>query len=157
MHWCLNDSTRHDLVGSIKRTTEAMHRGQEAGSAEPPGAAAPPSPAAPVQLVHTSHMASVIQGNTAVSNPGRRSEVGSIQMARLASLGSMDPQASDQPTLANNQHSTYTKEHAPECMTRGPRPAAPRDPATPPSRSELTHNRLLTASGTKSQMLNQRQ
>jgi hypothetical protein len=33
----------------------------------------------------------------------------------------MDPQTSDQPTLGNGQHSIYTKEHAPECMTRGPR------------------------------------
>jgi hypothetical protein len=33
----------------------------------------------------------------------------------------MDPQTSDQPTLGNGQHSTYTKEHAPEYMTRGPR------------------------------------
>jgi hypothetical protein len=63
----------------------------------------------------------VILGNIAASNPDRRSEVGSIKRARLASLGSMDPQTSDKPTLGNGQHSTYTKEHAPECMTRGPR------------------------------------
>jgi hypothetical protein len=42
MHWRLNDSTRHDRVGSIKRTTEAMHWGHEAGPTKPPGAAAPP-------------------------------------------------------------------------------------------------------------------
>jgi hypothetical protein len=59
--------------------------------------------------------------STAASNPDRRSEVGSIQRARLASLGSMDPQTSDQPTLRNDQHSSYTKEHAPECKTRGTR------------------------------------
>jgi hypothetical protein len=85
------------------------------------GPAEPPSAAAPAQLGQTSHRASVIQGNNAASNPDRRSEVGSIQRTRLASLGSMDPQASDQPTLGNGQHFIYTKEHVPECMTRGPR------------------------------------
>jgi hypothetical protein len=77
--------------------------------------------AAPAQLGQTSHRVSVIQENIASCNPDRRSEVDSIQSTRLASLGSMDPQTSDQPTLGNDQHSTYTKEHAPECMTRGPR------------------------------------
>jgi hypothetical protein len=43
------------------------------------------------------------------------------QRTRLASLGSMDPQTSDQPTLGNGQHFIYTKEHASECMTRRPR------------------------------------
>jgi hypothetical protein len=33
----------------------------------------------------------------------------------------MDPQTNDQLSLGNDQHSIYTKEHAPECMTRGPR------------------------------------
>jgi hypothetical protein len=73
------------------------------------------------QLGQTSHWVSVIQGNIASSNPDQRSEVGSIQSTRLSSLASMDPQTSDQPTLGNDQHSTNTKEHAPECMTRGPR------------------------------------
>jgi hypothetical protein len=128
MHWRSNDSTRHDRVGSVKQTTEVMHREarrqgrpHQPGSAEPPGAVAPPRSAAPAQLGQTSHRASVIQGNTASSNPDRRSEVGSIQRARLASLGSMDPQTSDQPTLGSDQHFIYTKEHAPECMTWGPR------------------------------------
>jgi hypothetical protein len=121
MHWRLNDSTRHDHVGSNKQFTKAMHRGQEAGPAEPPGAATPPRPASPAQLGQTSHKASIIQGNTATSNPDRWSDVGSIQMTRLSSLGSMEPQTSDQPTLGNGQHFIYTKEHALDCMTRGPR------------------------------------
>jgi hypothetical protein len=33
----------------------------------------------------------------------------------------MDPRNSDQPTLGNGQHFIYTKEHATECMTWGPR------------------------------------
>jgi hypothetical protein len=136
-------------VGSIKQSTEAMHQGQEAGPAKPPGAAAPPRPTAPAQLGQTSHRTSV----TTASNPDRRSEVGSIQRTKLASLGSMDSQTSDQP---NGQHFIYTKEHALVCIHEGLGPAAPRDPATPPSCSKPTHNRLLTASGTKSQMLNQR-
>jgi hypothetical protein len=105
-----------------------MHQGQEAGSDAPPRAgrtskkaAAPPRLAAPAQHGQTSHRASVLQGNTATSNPGRRSEVGSIRRTRLVSLGSMDPQTSDQPTLGNDQQFIYTKKHAPECMTRGPR------------------------------------
>jgi hypothetical protein len=63
----------------------------------------------------------VIHGNPASSNPDRRSADGSIQRTRLAPLGSMDPQTSDQPILGNGQHFIYTKEHSPECMTRGPR------------------------------------
>jgi hypothetical protein len=62
-----------------------------------------------------------MQENTTSSNPDQRSEVGSIQRTRLASLASMDPQTSDQPTLGNGQHFIYTKEHAPESVTRGPR------------------------------------
>jgi hypothetical protein len=77
--------------------------------------------ASTAQLGQMSHMASVIHGYNASSDPDRRSEVGSIQRTRWASLGSMDPQTSDQPTLGNVQHSTYTKEHALECMTLGPR------------------------------------
>jgi hypothetical protein len=95
------------------RTTQG--RPHHPGPAEPPGAAAP------AQLGQTSHRASVNQGNIASNNPDRRSEVSSIQRTRLASLGFMNPQTSDQPTLGNDQHSTYIKEHAPECMTRGPR------------------------------------
>jgi hypothetical protein len=114
-------------MGSIKQRIEAMHRVQEAGPphhsglAEPPGTVAPPRPAAPAHLSQTRHRASMIQGNTASSNPDRRSEVGSIQRTRLASHGSMDPQTSDQPTLRNGEHFIYTKEHAAKCMTRGPR------------------------------------
>jgi hypothetical protein len=92
-----------------------MHWGQEAGPATPP------RPAAPTQLGQMSHRASVIQGNNVASNPDRRSEVGSIRRTRLASLGSMDPQTSDQLTLGNDQHFIYTKEHFPEWMTQGPR------------------------------------
>jgi hypothetical protein len=106
-----------------KQYTKARRQGRlhHSGPTEPPGAAAPPRPAAPAQLSQTIHRASVIQGNTASSNPDRRSEVGSIQRTRLATLGSINPQTSDQPTLGNGQHFIYTKEHAPECMTRGPR------------------------------------
>jgi hypothetical protein len=106
-----------------KQCTGAKRQGRlhHQGRAEPPGATAPPRPTAPAQLGQTCHRASVIQGNNATSNPDRRSEVGSIQSTILASLGSMDPQTSDQSTLGNGQHSTYTKEHAPECMTQGPR------------------------------------
>jgi hypothetical protein len=89
--------------------------------AGPPGATALPRPAVPAQLSQTRHRASVIQGNTTSSNTDRRSEVGSIQRIRLASLGSMDPQTNDQPTLGNGQHFIYTKEHAPKCMTWGHR------------------------------------
>jgi hypothetical protein len=78
-------------------------------------------PVAPAQLGQTRHRALIIQGNNTPSNHDQRSEVGSIQRIRLTSLGSMDPQISDEPTLGNRQHFTYTKEQAPECMTRGPR------------------------------------
>jgi hypothetical protein len=100
-----------------KRCTKARRQGRphHSGPAEPPGAAAL------AQLIQTSHRASDIQRNTASSNPDRRSEVGSVQRTRLDSLGSMDPQTSDQPTLGNSQHFIYTKEHALECMTRGPK------------------------------------
>jgi hypothetical protein len=33
----------------------------------------------------------------------------------------MDPQTSDQPTFSNDQHFIHRNEHAPECMTQGPR------------------------------------
>jgi hypothetical protein len=72
-----------------------MHRGQKAGPAEPQGATTPTRPAAPAQLAQTSHQVSVNQRNTAANDPDRRNKVGSIQMMRLASLGSMDPQASE--------------------------------------------------------------
>jgi hypothetical protein len=91
------------------------------GPAEPLGAAAPPRLAAPTQLGQTSRRVSVTQGNTTANNPDRRNKVGSIQRSRLASLGSMDPQTNEQLTLGNDQHFIYTQEHAPECMTWGPR------------------------------------
>jgi hypothetical protein len=99
----------------MKQSTGAMHWGQEVGST------APPRPATPAQIGQTSHNASVTQGNTTADDHDQRNKVGSIQRTRLASIGSMDPQTSDQPTLGNDQHFIYTKEHAPECMTRGPR------------------------------------
>jgi hypothetical protein len=91
-----------------------MHRVQEEepaappGSAEPPGAAAPLRPAAPAQLAQMSHQASVTQGNTIVNDPDRRNKVSSVQRSRLASLGSMDPQTSEQPMWGNVQYYTYT-------------------------------------------------
>jgi hypothetical protein len=87
-----------------------MDQGQEVGpaalpwSAESPDAAAPHRPAAPSQLAQTSHKVSVTKGNTAANDPDRRNKVDSIQRTRLASLGSMDPQTSEQPTWGNNQH-----------------------------------------------------
>ena len=120
MHRLPKDQTRHGRVGSSKHTTGERHRGQEAGPAtspgpaEPPGAAAPLRPAAPAQLAQTSHQASVTQGNTTANDPDRRNKVGLIQRMRLASLGSMDPQASEQPTWGNVQDFIYTLEHDPE-------------------------------------------
>jgi hypothetical protein len=69
----------------------------------------------------------------------------------------MDPQTSDEPTLGNDQHFIYTKEHAPECMTQGPRAGRTGGPAAPPSHNKSTHNSLITTSWTKSQMPDHRQ
>jgi hypothetical protein len=44
-----------------------------------------------------------------------------IQRLRLASLGFMDPLASEQPTCDSIQDFIYPLEHNPEWMTRGPR------------------------------------
>jgi hypothetical protein len=91
-----------------------MHRGQEAGPAAPLGRPHLPNLAkraiGPRSLKGTQLRAILIEGVKSVQ----------IQRTRLDSLGSMDPQTSDQPTLGNNQHFIYTKENAPECMTRGP-------------------------------------
>jgi hypothetical protein len=91
-----------------------MDQGQEAGPAvalgpaEPQGVVAPPRPAALVKLGRASPQASVTRRNTTAKDPDRRNKVGSIHRTRLASLGSMDPQTSDQPTLSNDQHFTNT-------------------------------------------------
>jgi hypothetical protein len=120
MHRLPQDQTHHDRVGSSKRTTGEMHQGQMARLAAPPGlveplgAAAPLRPAAPTQLTQMYHQASVTQGNTATNDPDRRNKIGLIHRMRLASLGSMDPQASEQPTWDNVQDFIYTLEHDPE-------------------------------------------
>jgi hypothetical protein len=103
MHQLPKDRTHHDHAGSSKHTIGEQHRSQEAGSATPPGPAKPPGPAAPAQLAQTCHQASATQGNTAANDPDQRSKVGLIQRLRLASLGSKDPQASEQPTCENIQ------------------------------------------------------
>jgi hypothetical protein len=121
VHKLPKDQTHHDHVRSSKHTTGKQHMGQEAGSAAPPGLAEPPGPAAHARLAQTCHQASVTQGNTARNDPDQRNKVGLIQMLRLASLGSMDPQASEQPTCYNIQDFIYPLEHNPEWMTRGPR------------------------------------
>jgi hypothetical protein len=114
MHRLPKDQSRHDRVGSSKHTTGEMHWGQEVGPiappglAEPLGAATPLRPAALAQLAQMSHQASITQGNTAVNDPDRRNKVGSIRRSRLASLGSMDLQTSEQQMWGNVQDFVYT-------------------------------------------------
>jgi hypothetical protein len=117
----------HDRVGSRNHTTGEMHRGQEAGPAEPP------RPAAPVLHTQMCHQASVTPGSTGRNDPDRENKVGLIQRLRLASLGSKNPQASEQPTWDSIQDFIYPLEHDPKWMTGGPGLAAPRGLAAPPS------------------------
>jgi hypothetical protein len=92
---------------------QTIHRRDALGPGGRAGRTCPTWPNEPQGLSHSR--------NTATGNPDQRSKVGSIQRTRLTPLGSMDPQTSEQPTLGNDQHFIYTKEHAPECMTRGPK------------------------------------
>jgi hypothetical protein len=127
---------------------ETHHR--RAAQGPEAGPVATLGPATPARLAQTCHQAPVTSESTARNDPDRRNKVSLIQRLRLASLGFMDAQSSEQSTCDNIQDFIYPPEHDPEWMTRGPGPAAPRGPTAPPSRSQPTHNRLLTASGTKS-------
>jgi hypothetical protein len=157
MHQLPKDQTHHDRAGSSKHTTGEQHRSQELGPTaplgpvEPLGLAAPLGPAARAQLAQTCHQASVTQRNTTANDPDRRNKVSLIQRLRLASLGSMDPQASEQPMCDNIQGFIYPLEHVQSGWQGGPGLTTRRGPATPPLLSKPTHNHLLTASGTKSQ------
>jgi hypothetical protein len=111
----------HDHVGSSEHTTDELHRDQEAGPAAPLGPAEPPGPTAPAQHIQVCHQASVTLGSTARNDPDQGNKVGLIQRLRLASLGFVDPQASEQPTWDNIQEFIYPLEHISKWMTRGPR------------------------------------
>jgi hypothetical protein len=57
------------------------------------------------------HQASVTEGNTATNDPDQRNKFGLIQRRRLASLGPIDPQASEQSMWGNILDFIYTLEH----------------------------------------------
>jgi hypothetical protein len=93
-------------------TTGAMDQGQEVGPAASPGTAeppaAPPRPAAPAKHAQTSPPGLSHSREHRCEWSWSRNKVGSIQRSRLASLGSMDPQTSEQLTWGNVQHLIYT-------------------------------------------------
>jgi hypothetical protein len=115
VHQLPKDQNHHDHFGSSKHTTGELHRGQEAGPAASLG------PAAPSQHIQMCHQASVTPGSTTRNDLDRGNKVGLIQRLRLASLGFMDPQASEQPTWDNIQDFINSLEHDPKWITRGPR------------------------------------